>query len=151
MACILTGISRDDSTLNDNLLRLRAVLILIDAPRGSKLATARALAAELKANGRRPSLRSVQRWQERYLIYGFAGIARRSRSDRWDPSQLFGYPVNVIDCAARVLHSGDTRREYRRVKPSVCYETFRKWIRRVQAELRAPDVPKGGESLGLFF
>jgi len=91
----LTVISRDDSTLTDNLLRLRAVLILIDAPRGSKLATARALAAELKANGRRASFRSVYRWQERYLCHGFAGIARRRRVDSWDPRQLFGYPVSV--------------------------------------------------------
>jgi hypothetical protein len=48
-ACI-ARFSAVDLALFDNLLKLRAVLLLRTAPRGSKQAMARALAAELKVN-----------------------------------------------------------------------------------------------------
>ncbi len=132
------SLSSAGESLQHDLLKLRAVLISIRAPRGSKLSRTRAIAAELSATGRHFSLRSIYRWRERYLaLGGFAGIARQVRSDRWNPKHSgYDFLISMVDCATRACHPGDIRHAYRQLKPAVCYETFRREIRRIQAQLK---------------
>jgi hypothetical protein len=122
--------------LSDDLLRLRAVLIFLAAPRGAKRQTAAALSRDLGRFGLKAGVRSIYRWRNRYLCDGFAGLARRRRSDygclHFDEETL----VSIIDYAARVRRSGDLRREYGRLRPPISYETFRTWVRRLQGGFR---------------
>jgi hypothetical protein len=62
-----------------NNLQLRAIQVLFAAPHGFKMATARELAAALKAQNVRASVRSLQFWMRRFRCLGRAG--RRTRSD----------------------------------------------------------------------
>lgn len=145
----LPGLPAADQALQNDLMKLRAVLILLGARRGSKVSAARNLTAALKTRGLKVSIRSVYHWRDRYLCFGFAGIARKRRNDSGYPRQLGEDLVGIVDAAARIRRQGDIRREFRRLKPTVCYETFRTWVRRVQAGLRITEVPERGGTYGL--
>jgi|ERR1035438_5037618 len=75
----------DRSELSDNFLKLRAVLVLISAPRGAKKKTTENLSREFERRRVRFSVRALYDWRERYLCFGLAGLDRRRRSD-------FGFP-----------------------------------------------------------
>ena len=145
----LPALPTTDEAIQRDLTKLRAVLVLLGAQRGSKVATARACTAEFKAKGLRVSLRSVYHWRARYLRFGFAGIARKRRSDSGQPRQ-FGQEtlITLIDSASRVRRYGDVRREFRRLRLRISYEQFRCWIRRFQGEFRIVRVDEGGQSCG---
>lgn len=74
----LAGISAKQGKLRDNL-QVRAVQVLLAAPHGSKLVTARALAGELQERGLKASIRTIYFWRRRFLSLGRAG--RRMRKD----------------------------------------------------------------------
>jgi hypothetical protein len=140
----LTGLSGQEATLRDNLLKLRSVLILLAAHRGSKLEMARSLATELQAKSLKASVRSLYFWRGNYLRAGFAGIARRRRSDRSQP-QCFSAEIlaRIVDIATRVRRHGDLSREFRSggFRDYMCFESFRTWIRAVQRQLRVAEMP----------
>ena len=148
----LPGLSVADEALQRDLWKLRAALILLGAARGTKLAAAAGCISEYKARGLKVSLRSIYHWRDRYLQSGFAGIARKGRSDRGYPRQRGEeFLVGVIEAANRVRRHGDICREFRRLKPSISYEQFRMWIHRAQAWLRLNEGPKRGAAHGLLF
>jgi transposase len=141
-----------DEAVQRDLWKLRAALILLGAQRGSKLAAAHGCVAEFKATGLKVSIRSVYRWRDRYLQSGFAGIARKCRSDRGCPRQhAEEFLIRIIEAANRVRWHGDIRREFRRLKPAIGYEQFRTWIHRAQAWLRLNEAAKRGADRGLLF
>ena len=145
----LTGISPEAQALNDNLLKLRAVLILLAARHGSKMATARATATELRAKRLKASMRSIYRWQSRYLRFGFAGIVRQRRSDM-DCPHRFGWEIltGIVEAATRVRRYGDLVREFRKLRPGISYRSFCVWVRKTQRQLRVVEMPMRGESIG---
>lgn len=149
-----TGLSADSQGLNDNFLKLRAVLILRAAPHGSKTSTARTLAMELQGRNLKASFRSLYFWQKNYLRAGFAGIPRRRRSDRGRP-QGFGAEIlaRIVDASTRVHRHGDLSREFRGggFHSSMTSETFRVWIRRIQRRLRIIEMPTREEPIALLF
>lgn len=123
------GVSREARTFSDNLLKLRAVLILLAARRGAKTSTVTSLSRELKSYGAKASFRSLYHWRERYLRFGFAGIARRQRSDRNQPRGLSADALaRIVDAATRIRRHGDVAREFRKADMGVSYETFRFWV-----------------------
>ncbi|MBZ5584245.1 MAG: hypothetical protein LAQ30_18930 [Acidobacteriia bacterium] len=146
-----TGVSAEDEKLQRNLLKLRAVLILLAARHGSKLATVRTLVSELRAKELRASNRSLYFWRLRYLRAGFAGIARRRRNDRGCP-HTFGEATlhRIVEAAIRVKRNGDVAREYRRLRLGISYEVFRLWVRKIQRQLRVIEMPAGEERIGLL-
>jgi hypothetical protein len=147
----LPGLPSMDEVVNQDLMKLRAVLILSGTPRGLKVPTARQLAAELRKRRVKSSQRSLFHWQERYLRDGFAGIARRRRSDFGQPRQISEeILLKIVKAAARVRFSGDIRREYRQLAPPICYETFRNWVRRLQGSFGVIEMPVREERLALF-
>jgi hypothetical protein len=75
------GVSDDQERLPGNLLKLRAVQVLLSTRHGSKGAIARVLSLELRAKGLKASLSSIYFWQRRYLCFGFDGLERRKRND----------------------------------------------------------------------
>lgn len=140
-----------DEAVQCDLWKLRAALILLGAQRGSKLASAHGCVAEFKARGLRVSIRSIYRWRNCYLQSGFAGIARKCRSDRGYPRQHGEeFLAGIIEAASRVRWHGDICREFRRMKPAIGYEQFRNWVRRAQAWLRLNEAPKRGANGGLL-
>ena len=147
----LSGSSMEERALSDNLLRLRAVLLVLAARHGCKLETARRVVAEIKTRGVRTSIRSVHRWRARYLRSGFAGIVRRRRSDRDCPRAFAGETIpRVIDAALRVKRHGDASREFRKLGAPFCYHTFLRWIRWVQRELHVIEIPEREDRLDLL-
>ena len=142
---LLTAAPELDEHFRCDLAKLRVVLILLGARRGAKVATARTCIAQFKRAGLQFSLRSAFRWRRQYLSFGFQGIARKRRSDHGRAH--FGEDVllSFIDAAARVRRQGDIAREFRRLKPTVSYETFRSWLRRLQTQIR----PQKGADHGL--
>jgi hypothetical protein len=139
----LTGITAEEATFNDNLLKLRAVLLLLDAKRGAKMETARTVSRELQRRKLKASIRSLYFWRTNYLRSGFAGIARRRRSDYSRP-QKFGAGIfaRMVDAAMRVHLHGDLSREFRAgFQGQMTYETFRVWTRRIQRQLRVVEMP----------
>lgn len=147
----LASLSADQFKLNDNLFKLRGVLILLAAPRGTKATTARNVASELKAARGRGSTRALYHWRGRYLRSGFAGIARRRRNDR-DCPRGFGYEtlVRIVDAATRVRKYGDLAREFRNLHAAISDETFRTWVRRIQKQLRVIEMPVREGSDGML-
>jgi hypothetical protein len=142
---LLAGISAGSRDLEDDLLKLRAVLILLAAPHGSKVATACATAAELRAKRLKASMRSIFRWQNSYLRFGFAGIVRRRRSDVDCPRRFGGETiVRLVDAATRVKRHGDLTREFRKLRAGICYGTFRAWVRRIRRQLKVIEMPRRG-------
>ncbi len=113
--------------VNGNLLKLRAVLLLLAAPRGAKRAMAANLSRKLNT-----SPRTLYHWQARFLCDGLVGIERRRRSDsgfcRLDERSIEA----IIAFAANRGH-GSIRGEYSRLRLPICYEAFRLWVRKVQA------------------
>lgn len=146
---LLAGVSAEEERLQANLLRLRAVLILLAARHGSKVATARATAAELRAKRLKASPRSIYHWRSHYLRFGFAGIGRRRRSDM-DCPHRFGWEIltGIVDATTRVKRYGDLVREFRKLRPGISYRSFCVWVRKVQRQLRVIKMPKRGESIG---
>jgi hypothetical protein len=140
-----------DRELNDNLLKLRAVLMLIAASRGQKAVTVAGLSMSLQNTGLKASVRSIYHWRRNYLRLGFAGIARQRRIDRGMP-RGFGKDVmaQVVDAAVRVRWYGDIRREYLAFEREASYETFRTWVRRIQARLRVVEMPRRGDGIGFL-
>jgi hypothetical protein len=139
----LPGISAGDQALEDDLLKLRAVLILLAAAHGSKVAMARAMAAELRARRLKASPRSIYSWRRRYLVWGFAGIPRRRRNDAGCP-RGFGQETftRIVDAATRVRRHGDLAREFRKLRAGVSYGTFRVWVRRIRRQLKVVEMPR---------
>jgi hypothetical protein len=127
---------RDPERLSSDLLRFRAVLLLLAAPRGSKVATARSLVIDLESKHLRASIRSLYHWRSRYLLSGVAGLDRQRRTDAGRPSpRTEPWLLRIAEAAARVRRHGDLSREFRRLNPPFSYETFREWTARA-AELR---------------
>jgi len=140
---LFVGVSDVDDRLQRNLLRLRAVLFLLGAVGGSKVTTARTLADELRARRLKASIRSLYRWRNNYLRFGFAGIARRCRDDAGCPRRLgFEAIQRIVDAATRVKFHGDLTREFRGLRTGVSFETFRLWVRRIQRQLRVVELPE---------
>jgi hypothetical protein len=137
------GTSAGEQALTNNLLRLRAVLILLAASRGSKVATARAMAAELKAKCLKASPRSIYHWRDRYLRFGFAGILRRRRSDADCPRRFGAETIaRLVDAATRVKRYGDLACEFRKLRLSICRESFRTWIWKIRRQLKVVEMPR---------
>lgn len=138
----IVSLSGADEPFQRDLVKLRLVLILGAAPRGSKIEIARAAVAKLRGQCQRISVRSVYRWQARYESDGFAGLLRRTRRDHARVRRADLLSI-VIYCAIRVRQRGDIQAEYNRLKPAISYSTFRTWVRRIQAYLR-------GQGDGIF-
>jgi hypothetical protein len=66
----------------DNLLKLRAVLVLLSAPWGTKRKVSEDLSREFTRRGVKFSARALYEWREKYVCFGLAGLNRRSRNDR---------------------------------------------------------------------
>ena len=143
----LAAIVLQDATLSRDLRKLRLVLCLIAAPRGSKLQTARVTVAQCRTSGFAVSVRSLFYWQARYLSAGFAGLTRKERGDS-------GYPRDerllsrLVDAAIKARRRGDIARLYRGAEWGLGYEQFRAWIRRLGAQLRVIEMPKVGGARG---
>jgi len=139
----LPGISAGEQALTDDLLKLRAVLMLLAAGHGSKVSTARAMAAELRAKGLKASPRSVYFWRRRYLVWGFAGIPRRRRNDA-DCPRGFGQEVlaRTVDAATRVERYGDLIREFRKLRAGISYASFRVWVQRIRRWTKVVEMPR---------
>jgi hypothetical protein len=148
----LAGRSAQKATLGDNLLKLRAVLILLATQRGSKLEMAHTLTEKLRAKSLKASVRSLYFWRKNYLRSGFAGIARRRRSDRGRPGFGAETLARIVDASTRVRRHGDLTREFRDggFQKSMSAETFRAWVRRIQRQLRVIEMPEREEPLGLL-
>jgi hypothetical protein len=141
----LAAIAAEEAVFQDNLLRLRAVLILLSTPHGRKVATAGALLKELKRARLALSLRSLYRWRSRYLRFGFAGMLRRRRRDAGQPHGFSQETLaRIVHAAVRVKRYGDLARSFRALRPGICAEAFRLWIRRIQRELRVRQIRQGG-------
>jgi hypothetical protein len=139
----LSGTSAGEQALTNNLLRLRAVLILLAASRGSKAATARAMASELRAKYLKASPRSIYHWRSRYLRFGFGGIPRRRRADADCPRQFGAETLaQLVDAATRVKRYGDLAREFRKFRPGISRESFRVWIWKIRRQLRVVEMPR---------
>jgi len=137
--------------LSDNLLKLRAVLLILAARHGCKLETAGRVVSEIKKRGVRASVRSVHRWRARYLRSGFAGIVRRRRNDRDCPRAFAGKMIpRVVDAALRVKRHGDGMREFRNLGAPFCYHTFLRWVRWIQKELHLTEIPREEDRLDLL-
>lgn len=110
--------------------KFRAVVRLLTAPYGGKGAVARLLASQCGRNWR-----SVYRWQRVYCQHGFSGLAH-SRSDKgfprlWSPIE-FEIVIAVADRLRRPPCS-KVRSEWKTAGVPGSYETFRFWVRRLQA------------------
>jgi hypothetical protein len=117
--------------LDRDIFRLRAVLLLLRAPHGSKAAVAEACVGELRSLGFRASTRALYFWRDRFLYAGFSGLQRRARRDRGIPRKLNEEVFQgIVAAAGRIRRVGDIRREYRRLQPPLSYEGFRWWLRR---------------------
>ena len=137
--------------MSDNLLRLRAVLLVLAARHGCKLETAGRVIAAIRKMGVRASVRSVCRWRARYLCAGFAGIVRRRRSDHDAPRAFAGEVVpRVVAAALRVKRRGDASREFRKLGAPFSYHTFLRWVRWVQKELHVVQIPEREDRLDLL-
>jgi hypothetical protein len=110
-------------------LRFRVVVRILTAPRGTKVDVARRLAKELGLG-----VRTVLEWQHQYQLFGCDGLVRRPRADKGIPRL---YEVNelarVTEAASRIRDKGDLRREWRASQVSGSFETFRAWVRKLQA------------------
>jgi hypothetical protein len=143
----LPGISAGEQALEGDLLKLRAVLILLGARHGFKVATARSLAGELRAIGLKASPRSIYFWRRRYLVFGFAGIRWRRRDDTGCPRRLGQETfARIVDAATRVKRYGDLACEFRKLRLGISRETFRTWIWRIRRQLKVVEMPprRGG-------
>jgi hypothetical protein len=139
----LTGRPEKQERLEDNLLKLRAVLILIAASSGSKLTTACTLVGELKRKRLKSSIRSLYRWRRRYLAFGFAGIPRQKRNDAGCARRIGPDLFNrIVDAAARVKRYGDMAREFRKLRPGISRESFRTWIWKIRRQLKVVEMPR---------
>jgi hypothetical protein len=130
--------SRDERLLTEHLLRLRAVVVLSSAPWGTRRETAARLMRDLRTHGLKAARRTLYHWQQRYRRGGFEALVRRRRSG-CGRARNEGILASFIESAGRVRRFGDCSREYRRLEPPVSYETFRCWIRRIQAGFRRHD------------
>jgi hypothetical protein len=143
---LVAGDPDTDTGLQCNLLKLRAVLLLLGATYGSKLMTARAVADELRSRRLKASERSVYSWRNRYLRFGFAGIVRQRRSDAGCPLKFRDETITgIVEAAVRVKFHGDMAREFRRLRAGISYGNFRLWVRRIQKQLRVIELPERGE------
>src|SRR6185437_8006605 len=77
-----------DQEFDAALLKLRTVLLLISAPHGEKISTARDCSEALRARGIKASPRSLCRWRRLYKERGFAGLVRLDRIDRGQPRRF---------------------------------------------------------------
>ena len=147
---LLTGISRNDERLEDNLLKLRAVLIFSASRWGTKKGVAASLVHDMKRHGLRASVRSIYRWQLRHRCDGPDGIPRRRRCDRGSWRRFTAeLRASTMEAARLVCRLGDIAREWRRLRPGVSYETFRVRVRRLQERFRCCELAKG-VPIGLF-
>jgi hypothetical protein len=134
--CRVKTFPGDGEGLSGDRMKLRAVLLLLSAPRGAKVATARNIVRDFKAQHWRASLRTLYRWRRRYLLAGFAGIARKGRSDRGLPSpRIEAWLQRIAETSIRVRRRGDLWREYRQLCPPFAYRTFRFWALRLAGGL----------------
>ena len=117
--------------------RIRAVLLLIEAPYSSKALTVEALVSEFAGRGHRISPRTIYRWRSRYLTFGFPGLRRKQRSDRGSSRFDHGVQELIVAAAHRARRRGDIARLYRQVSPPISYESFRCWLRKLQAFRRS--------------
>lgn len=129
------------SPLPEDLLRFRAVLVLLAAPHGSKGAATRTIVEELE--GRLTlSVRSLSRWKANYLRSGFAGIPRRRRNDHGRPHFNAATLARIVDASRRVRRHGDIAREFRGGFVGLMTpETFRFWVRHAQRQRRVVTLP----------
>jgi hypothetical protein len=140
----LAALSADSKGLNSHLFKLRAVLILLAAPYGSKAETIRTVVAELREK-LKISSRSLRRWKTNYLRFGFAGIPRRRRNDSGHPQGFdAALLVSIADASKHVRRYGDLARAFRNgsFQNDMSQETFRVWIRRAQRQLRVAEISK---------
>jgi len=89
-------LSGDRGRLSDNLLKLRAVLVLVSAPWGAKKKTVEDLSREFERRRVRFSVRAVYDWRKRYLCFGLAGLDRQRRSDFGIPRLRFSLRREAI-------------------------------------------------------
>jgi hypothetical protein len=138
----LKGLPTEGEALESDLLKLRAVLILLQALHGAKVQRALLLVRELQAAGVHAALRTLYNWRRSYLIYGFAGLVKHARSDRGRPRQ-FGQDVlvRISEVAIRIQHRGDLRREYSAFRDCMSFTTFTYWIKWARA--RVVEFPRG--------
>lgn len=148
----LTALALEGGVSEGDLLKLRAVLLFLALPHGSKLVKAPKIVSGLKTRGLKASLRSLYMWREAYLRSGFAGIVRRRRRDR-GRSHAFGEDVllRIVDAVTRIRWHGDITREYGAFKDTMSRESFRVWVHRFQKRFRLVEMPRREESVGLIF
>jgi hypothetical protein len=148
----LVGHTADVQALNKCLLKMRAVLLLVDAPRGSKVVTADALAEELRVSHLMASKRSLYRWCRYYRRYGLIGLVRRRRNDRGRPQSFEADMLaSIVDAAKRVRRHGDLAREFRNFKGLLSYPTFLFWIRRIKRQCKVREIPVKEATVALLF
>jgi hypothetical protein len=85
----MTGISHNGFMLCDNSLKVRAVVVLVSAPWGTKGKAAEKLVREFERRRLKVSGGSLRRWQRRFFSFGLAGLSRRRRSDAGFPRSRF--------------------------------------------------------------
>lgn len=111
-------------------VKFRVVVRMRTTPFGKKETVARLLAAEC---GR--STRTVYRWDQLYREHGLSGLSH-PRSDRGVPQLYSAAEFESVKVAAERLRRyprSKVRREWKASGVRGSYETFRVWIRRLQA------------------
>lgn len=129
-----------DETLQRNLLKFRAVLVLLESPYGSRAAAIASLKEKLRGKGIGASGSSIYNWRQRVLLLGFAGLHRQLRSDKGRLRTADALPL-IVDAAARVKRYGDLAREFRKLEPRMSRESFRRWIRHLQQRMAVIRTP----------
>ena len=123
-------------------LKFRAVVVLLTTPHGHRKAVVATLREELAARGFKVSVGSIYNWRHRVLCRGVAGLVRQLRGDKGRLRRRAALPL-IADAATRVRRSGDIAREFRRLRPGVSRETFRRWVRTLQQHMDVIEI-KGG-------
>lgn len=77
----ITGLSPDSRTPCESLLKLRAVLVLCSAARGTKGTVVADLSRGFERRGVKFSATFLYRWSRRYACFGPAGLDRLRRKD----------------------------------------------------------------------
>jgi hypothetical protein len=134
-----TGTGNVDDALRRNLLKFRAVIVLITTPYGEREAVVAALRAELAVAGIGASVGSIYNWRQRVLYRGVAGLARGVRGDKGNLRQRAALPL-IVEAATRVRRFGDLAREFRKLQPGISYETWRRWIRTLQRHVGVTEI-----------
>jgi hypothetical protein len=126
-----------EKSFNEALLRFRAVLLALAAPRGRRVSSLQEAASGLGVSGR-----TLYAWRYAYLVYGFSGLVRRSRSDRGRTKSISVNELTLIVSAVpRLRAQGNIKREWRASRLQCSYSSYKRWVRLVKNRLNFTKFP----------